>query len=541
MGKRLWQYPEVTNIDSDDFLLLDNESEGSKCIKANKIGAVLINKTVTERKTYTASDDSVNGYKKVIVDVPYTDVHYEKDDIVSFTGEDFPLKSLTADITAIQDLHGYDYPWVGGAGKNLFDYTHFQFVDMGYINGYGVWEGSRTIKNYPTDNIGNEWNSLLIDVSALRSQNVSFSGFVGSTAIGIIDENFKVLYTMGTSVPTSGSVDLSQYPTAKYFVIGFYFIGYDFDNAQFELGTTVTSFAPYSNICPISGWDEANVSVSGVNVWDEEYVAGYIDANGVFHSQDNSLSSKNYSPVKPNTQLYLVTKTYSTLAIFFYDKNKQFISYIIKSNNTTFTTPDNTYFIKFGNAYNTGATYNNDISINYPSTDTEYHAYNGKTYNIQFTDGDNPLTVYGGTLDVVSGVLTVDRAYVDLGTLNWYIGYGGFIIALNDIAPWTLNAQAPTKLICSAYPTMAYSVSTDMSLSRIASTVYIRIIDSRYTDPSAFKTAMNGVQLVYELATPITYQLSKQQIRSLVGENNVFADTGEVAVEWQTLYQTPSE
>ena len=44
---------------------------------------------------------------------------------------------------------------------------------------------------------------------------------------------------------------------------------------------------------------------------------------------------------------------------------------------------------------------------------------------------------------------------------------------------------------------------------------------------------------VYELATPLTYQLSKQQIRSLVGENNIFADTGEVAVEWQTLYQTP--
>jgi hypothetical protein len=331
-----------------------------------KVGgdSTLVEATITERGETSASDFRADGFSKVNVNVPYTDVHYAKDDIVSFEGEDFPLKSLTADITALQDLHGYDAPWVGGGGKNklpmtvegikavnsvatwtgnsctingvtftiqtdndgnvtgikangtatsnatlylidniesseypfagmilsggvssgeyvriemrdspwtsfaisgdhesivkssvtqqgtsdistyvrvlsgytsnntifkpmirlatisdstfapysnicpisgwsavdvtrcgknLFDYTHFQFVDMGYINGYGVWEGSRTIKNYPTDNIGNEWNSLLIDVSALRSQNVSFSGFVGSTAIGIIDENFKVL------------------------------------------------------------------------------------------------------------------------------------------------------------------------------------------------------------------------------------------------------------------------------------------------------------------------------------------------------------
>ena len=41
------------------------------------------------------------------------------------------------------------------------------------------------------------------------------------------------------------------------------------------------------------------------------------------------------------------------------------------------------------------------------------------------------------------------------------------------------------------------------------------------------------LELVYELATPLTYQLSKQQIRSLVGVNNIFASTGDTSVEYR--------
>ena len=43
-----------------------------------------------------------------------------------------------------------------------------------------------------------------------------------------------------------------------------------------------------------------------------------------------------------------------------------------------------------------------------PTTSAE----DGTTYNIQFRDGDNPLTVYGGTLDVVNGVLTLTDGYI---------------------------------------------------------------------------------------------------------------------------------
>jgi hypothetical protein len=52
--------------------------------------------------------------------------------------------------------------------------------------------------------------------------------------------------------------------------------------------------------------------------------------------------------------------------------------------------------------------------------------------------------------------------------------------------------------------------------------------DDRYSDATQFKAAMNGVQLVYELATPLTYQLTPTQVKSLLGSNNVWADCGKI-------------
>ena len=46
------------------------------------------------------------------------------------------------------------------------------------------------------------------------------------------------------------------------------------------------------------------------------------------------------------------------------------------------------------------------------------------------------------------------------------------------------------------------------------------------TTVAAFRTwlASNNVQLLYKLATPVTVQLTAQQIETLIGENNVWSD-----------------
>ena len=44
--------------------------------------------------------------------------------VASFSdGADLPINKCIVDITATQDLHGYDSPWPAGGGKNLFNAT----------------------------------------------------------------------------------------------------------------------------------------------------------------------------------------------------------------------------------------------------------------------------------------------------------------------------------------------------------------------------------------------------------------------------------
>ena len=43
---------------------------------------------------------------------------------------------------------------------------------------------------------------------------------------------------------------------------------------------------------------------------------------------------------------------------------------------------------------------------------------------------------------------------------------------------------------------------------------------------------MGDAQICYELAAPITYQLTPQQITALQGQNNIWASTGDITVNY---------
>ena len=54
--------------------------------------------------------------------------------------------------------------------------------------------------------------------------------------------------------------------------------------------------------------------------------------------------------------------------------------------------------------------------------------------------------------------------------------------------------------------------------------------DTAYNDADAFRAAVKGQYIAYELATPQTYQLTPEEVMSIVHQNYVFADTGDVTV-----------
>ena len=156
-----------------------------------------------------------------------------------------------------------------------------------------------------------------------------------------------------------------------------------------------------------------------------------------------------------------------------------------------------------------------------------------------------PQTVYGGTLDVTTGGLTVDRAMVDLGTLTWtadsHAAFGNYFKASKSGIKYNGNfGQVAYNALCSRYVIVRRNSSAfkDKTLTfdgndGMETVLQIQIKDSGYSDAATFKAAMSGVQLVYEPATPITYNLTPTEIKSLLGDNNIWADAGDTEVTYR--------
>jgi hypothetical protein len=168
-----------------------------------------------------------------------------------------------------------------------------------------------------------------------------------------------------------------------------------------------------------------------------------------------------------------------------------------------------------------------DIQIELGSTATTYEPYTGTTYPISWQSEAG--TIYGGTLDVTTGLLRVTMAEVDLGTLYWSYD-GRFAAPLTQAVP--TEGKTTINAVCSKYRwTNVYNTGDKTFF--ISNAHYLSMWDSAYTDAATFKAAMSGVQLVYELVTPQTYQLTPTEVDTVLGNNNVWADTGDSTVAYR--------
>ena len=160
-----------------------------------------------------------------------------------------------------------------------------------------------------------------------------------------------------------------------------------------------------------------------------------------------------------------------------------------------------------------------------------YEPYQGASYTTALG-----RTVYGGTLDVVSGVLTVDKVGVDLGSFTWAKVTGNAFCnfttpELTDINYIASEANYISSLY-KAYSNNSAPESGDMYIwVNKQKRIRIKDLSKDSLTVAEFKTAMSGQTFVYELATPQTYQLTPQQIDLLLGTNHLWSD-GEITVEY---------
>ena len=77
----------------------------------------------------------------------------------------------------------------------------------------------------------------------------------------------------------------------------------------------------------------------------------------------------------------------------------------------------------------------------------------------------------------------------------------------------------------------------DKKLCQVAYANRWIVRDTDYSDKDIFASAVSSQTLVYPLATPTTYQLTPQEVTSLLGGNTVWADSGNVEVTYKADIQ----
>lgn len=193
----------------------------------------------------------------------------------------------------------------------------------------------------------------------------------------------------------------------------------------------------------------------------------------------------------------------------------------------------------YGSANN--GTYLKDFNINFSwdgERDGEYEPYVEHTYSL---DSDLELrgipTLVDGKIKYVGDLYasdgTVTRRYgiVDLGTLTW--NYDGTLQYF--YANVTGKKAGFGNIRCSKYVTNNVAGVANLGDKQIvgeSSGTAILVKDSAYTDKNTFKTAMNGVYLVYSLATPTTETADPYTNPQIVDNwgTEEFVDTRDVPV-----------
>jgi hypothetical protein len=475
-------------------------------------------------------------------------------DFATFTdgADGLPVESLTANIEPKQYLHGYDHPWVGGAGKNLLrSFTNNSFLVTG-IRIRTLDDGSLWVSGKATDTVEASFVRVPRDTTKTYFVNGCPSG--GSTSsYRIIVRLFEGNLMVGTLSDIGNGLVIppSEQPTATEMRVGIWVNnGYTVTGMNFKpmviVGDSAEPYEPYENICPITGWDD---------VWFGE---------NLFHKK-NILFGKNW----------INGSAINRATVFMQMKKGAKYYYRIAYRGTAW---DLGMVYGENSAIGQGQTFswNTGMSVDTLNshTVTNTNAFlqfqwndGGQTDPVQLTDintwdvfisevSDHPTsqtvpvksisgsTVYGGKLTIKgdgSGELIVDRAMltessfasvvsgVSAGGLHWTdkldltytIGDGNSISS--HLMKKEGNAGWASKTPC-----------YDASDGKV-----IRVY-CKSDNVSDFRKEMAGLQICYK-TTPVTYSMTTNEVFTLLGSNHIFCDAGEVTVTYHadpTLFIT---
>lgn len=420
-------------------------------------------------------------------------------------GADGMPMALKVGVEPVQDLHGYDNPWPGGGGKNLLPNVKkvitANAVVIGQETSYATtWEIPLKAGTYTVSAIFDNVSYYLHYRNAANTiaGNSTLNSRPSATFTVPSDDTFAFY------VYLSGGVDISK-------IVSF----------QLESGSSVTDYAPYSNVCPISGWTGAEVTRTGRNLCksqENNTIIATVKPGTYTFSLKNSGGNNTGINIKDGSSTgELIANTYGITSVL----------------SMTFAVSKETDL--FLNGYNGFATYASDFMLVPGSSPMEYEPYQGNTYQITFPSEAG--TVYGGTLTVNAdgtGTMVVDsvkETYDENSGLSYVGGSQGYPSYFTK----KVSSNYSRIITCNEFAKAFINWDNYNNGIRLVSSYFRVRFTPLFDTLEALNTwiASNNIEVLYELTTPQVYTISAPQVETLKGMNTIFADTGDIkAVEY---------
>ena len=462
------------------------------------------------------------------------------------------FESVVCDIEPVQDLHGYDKPWVGGAGANKIAPKNVSRT----INGVSVVASASsetiTVNGTATDN-GGRTNKLTDDFT-LPAGTYYFMAF-GKVSAGVALNNASDSVVKWANNSFTLTEETSVY-------VGVNVTSGTTYNETIRLSivsssTAPTAWTPWENLCPITGWTGCEVVTNGVNflalpiyyrattavpqlfkIKKGDY---YIRCNvknatswrlGVWmkDKNGNNLSDSGHCPSSS------IFSWYANPGYWLFGANST-------TNECTIHIEEDCnirFFIGLGDT--TEQTEVVDAQLERGSIATTYTPYNGTTYPVSWQTEAG--TVYGGTVDLVTGVLTVDRKFVNIDpstvSINAIVAGGGRYVVTTTDAKDVQTSDPIAYTICNTLKSIT-SDSIEIGGSSLISSKRLSFMLPVSTQAEARQWFTdNTTTVVYPLATPQTYQLDPVQVACLLGQNNVWNNISDTTVTYPTNHSYQS-
>ena len=134
-------------------------------------------------------------------------------------------------------------------------------------------------------------------------------------------------------------------------------------------------------------------------------------------------------------------------------------------------------------------------------------------------------TVYGGVLDVINGKLTINYDRIKISDMTWTASGDFFYSSL------PLKKVGNTTFLCECLRVVdvaGVSAMVNGDIKGHPSNTNMYIKNTAWASATDLYNAIGDYYIVYELATPIEITLTPAEVDTILGANNVYADTGDI-------------